>query len=288
MIASSLAFISDMHIAPVAAGAERAQSALDRPERRARRLGAALEEIRELGPAAVLLGGDNTNQPVDKEEYRDALLPFLRETPRPWFIIPGNHDVGSTVGWYHHDPDRMRKACRAFREALGPDRWVCEAAGFRIIGANSQIFGSELTDAEEQAAWLSDELERPTELVKAVFLHTPPYLVARDDRFDEGSEQMCLRPEAREPLLKILDGSPPQLLITAHAHRFWTARAPGWDWLGLPATALGQDEMINVPSHHLPDGDDRVGWVALRREGEGWGAEFHPLPEETRDAPSPV
>lgn len=75
-----LAFVCDMHIAPPSAGAERAQSDLDRPERRARRLRAALEEIRALGPSAVFFGGDNTNQPVDSAEYRDALLSFVRES----------------------------------------------------------------------------------------------------------------------------------------------------------------------------------------------------------------
>lgn len=272
-----LALVSDMHIAPESAGAERAQSDLDRPARRAARLAVALEEIRGLGPSAVFFGGDNTNQPVDRNAYRDALRPFLEKTPRPWHAIPGNHDIGSTVGWHHHDPARMKEACRVFCSAFGPDRWTCEAAGFRTIGVNSQIFGSGLADADEQATWLKAQLARPTHLLKAVFLHTPPYLVTPDDRFDDGSEQMCLRPEARRPLLDILHANPPALLITAHAHRFWVRREPAWDWLGLPATALGLEEMINVPSHHVPAGDDRVGWLALRREGTGWHADLHPV-----------
>ena len=155
-----LAFVSDMHIAPPSAGAERAQSDLDRPERRAQRLRAALEEIQGLGPSAVLSGGDNTNQPVDSAEYRDALPPFVRQTPEPWFIIPGNHDIGSTVGWHHHDPRRMSEALTALR------------------------------------------------------------------------------------------------------------------------AALGLAEMAVVPDYHVSPGDDRVAWVALRREGEGWRAELHPLGED--------
>ena len=111
-----LAFVSDMHIAPEEAGAERAQSALDRPGRRAARLQAAIAEIRTLHPSFVLFGGDNTNQPVERAEYRKALRPFLDQTPMPWRIIPGNHDIGSTVGWHHHDPEAMKAACRAFRD----------------------------------------------------------------------------------------------------------------------------------------------------------------------------
>lgn len=174
----------------------------------------------------------------------------------------------------------MSQALTAFRTALGPDRWTCDAAGFRIVGVNSQIFGADLAEADEQAAWLVDELATRTDLLKAVFIHTPPYLVRTDDRFDDGSEQMCLRPDARRPLLDILDANPPDLLITAHAHRFWRRREPSWEWLALPATALGLAEMVAVPDHHVPHGDDRVGWVALRREGEGWHAELHPVGEE--------
>ena len=276
-MAEFLAFVSDMHIAPDMAGAERAQSELDRPARRTKRLALALEEIRGLRPAAVFFGGDNANQPLDRIEYRHVLHPFLQATPKPWFIIPGNHDGGSTVGWHHHDPARMQEACRIFRQAFGPDRWTCDAAGFRVIGVNSQIFGSQLTDAAEQAAWLADELARPSDLPKAVFLHTPPYLATSEDRFDDGSEQMCLRPEARQPLLDILNAAPPALLITGHAHRFWKLRQPHWDWLGLPATALGLDEMVRVPDHNVPPGDDRVAWLALRREVRGWRAELHPI-----------
>lgn len=272
-----LAFVSDMHIAPEGAGEERAQSGLDRPRRRTARLTAALDEISESRPVAVCFGGDNTNQPVDRADYRDALLPFLEKTPSPWYMIPGNHDVGSTVGWHHHQPAAMQAACRAFRATFGPDRWIREAAGFRIIAVNSQIFGASIRGAEEQADWLKDELSRPTDLLKTVFLHTPPYLLTPDDEFDDGSEQMCLRPEARHPLLSILNAAPPQLLITAHAHRLWIRREPQWDWLGLPATALGLDEMVNVPSHNVPVGDDRVGWVALRREDKGWRARLHPV-----------
>lgn len=272
-----LAFVSDMHIAPESAGADRAQSDLDRPARRRARLTTALAHIRRLGPTAVFFGGDNANQPVDRPAYRETLQAFTDKTPCPWHAIPGNHDIGSTVGWHHHDPTHMAEARGVFRKTFGPDWWACEAEGFRILGVNSQIFGSELPAAAKQSHWLKENLAKPSEMLTTVYLHTPPYLQSPADRFEDGSEQMCLRPAAREPLLAILDSTPPDLLISAHVHRFWKRREPAWDWLGLPATALGLDEMAAVPDHNVPEGDNRVGWVALRREGEGWHAEFHPI-----------
>ena len=106
------------------------------------------------------------------------------------------------------------------------------------------------------------------------FAHELP---TRKARFDEGFEQMCLRPEARQPLRNILRPNPPALLITTHAHRLSVRREPAWDWLALPATALELDEMVDVPSHHVPASDDRVGWLALRRDGKGWHADLHPV-----------
>lgn len=87
-------------------------------------------------------------------------------------------------------------------------------------------------------------------------------------------------PVARKPLLDVLNQNPPQLVITAHAHRFWQRREPNWDWLGLPATAFGQHEMEAVASHRLPSGNDAIGWVAFQRAGDGWQAVHHKIVDE--------
>lgn len=271
-----IAIISDMHLAPADEPADWGQHSEDIASRRARHL---QEVHRQLTngppPAAILFGGDNANRPVDRPAYRSTAHDFMRRFPEPRFAIPGNHDVGSTVGWEEHDPNEMAEACAAFRQDW-QDRWVFEAAGFRVIGINSQLFGSGLPDEREQTKWLRAQLARPTDAIQVVFAHTPPYLKGPDDDFADGSEMMCLLPPARMPLLAVLDESPPDLLITAHAHRFWICNQPRWDWLGITSTALGQDEQIDVPSHHVPPGDDRTGWVALHRQADTWAARLHP------------
>jgi hypothetical protein len=91
-------------------------------------------------------------------------------------VIPGNHDVGSTAGWPHHDPDELEKACVAYGEEY-EEKWVLEKAGFRMIAFDSQIVGSGLEREKEQASWLRHELAKPTECIKTVFFHTPLYLI---------------------------------------------------------------------------------------------------------------
>ncbi len=274
-MADFLALVADMHLVPLEVGRERALSPLDNPSRRAARFGAARKQVERLRPKAVLFGGDNMHLSLTRDDVLRYGADFMARFPGPRYCIPGNHDIGSTVGWHHHDPEEMSEACAAFRVELGPDWWVLEAAGFRVLGVNSQVFGSFLPEAEEQIDWLRAELARPSSHLRAVFLHTPPYLKKPDDAFDDGSEQMCLRPQARAPLLEILNRYPPDLVISAHCHRFWTRKEPEWDWLGLPATSLGQSELDCVPHHNVPEGDDRVGWVALKRKGSGWTAEMH-------------
>jgi hypothetical protein len=178
------------------------------------------------------------------------------------------------MGWHHHDRDGLAAACAAFR-CDWDEWWAAEHAGFRVLGINTQISGSGLPEEGKQSAWLLEQLAAPRRLPLAVFGHTPLYLRDPEEDWDDGSEQMCLKPAARAPLLEILRRHPPDLLISAHAHRYWRARQESWEWLGVPATALGQDEMLAVPSHALPRGDDEVGWVELSHSEGSWESLRH-------------
>jgi len=274
-----IAIITDMHLEPLDGRNPQRRGIVTSPEVRTRNLETVYQDLASgESPEAVLFGGDNANQSVSRPDYRRYAHSFMKRFPAPVYALPGNHDVGSTAGWPHHDPDAMSEACLAFRQDWD-DWWLLEAAGFRILGINTQIFGSVLPEAEAQCRWLREHLSRPRQehLLTVVFGHTPPFLKSADDNFRDGSEQMCLQPEARRPLLDVLFSSPPDLLITAHAHRHWIRQLPDWTWMGLPTTAVGQKDMPTVPSHNLPEGDDHVGWIALSRDGGGWRVRFHRL-----------
>lgn len=217
---------------------------------------------------------------IHRPEYRDVARQLMDRFPQPWFAVPGNHDVGSCVGWHHHDTVQLSTAGAAFAETFGPANWTLEQARFRIIAVNNQIFGADIPDACKQAEWLADELAVESDLLRTVLFHTPPYLETPNDDFDDGSEMMCLHPAARKPLLDVLHQNPPQLLVMAHARRFWQKRGPNWGWLGLPATAFGQHELEAVPSRRLPSGDDAISWVELQRAGTVWKAVHYKVPDE--------
>lgn len=181
-----IAMVSDMHLEPLDADHPQRASITTSPLERTRNLEVVRRElVNGEPPAAVLFGGDNANQPVSRAAYRRYTHSLMNRFPGPVRVVPGNHDVGSTVGWDHHAPDAMSEACRAFREDWD-DWWVLEKAGFRIIGISTQIFGSALPEARTQCEWLREQLSRPRDLVPVVFGHTPPFLKGPDDDFHDG------------------------------------------------------------------------------------------------------
>ena len=264
-----IAIVADMHLAPIeSTGIDKPQSPEVLPERRMKHLESVLGEIvTGPTPAAVIFGGDCSNLLWSEPEYREYALNFMQRFPAPRYAVPGNHDVGLSVGSPRHNSEQMEVAYAAFREDWGGP-WELEAAGFRILGINTQLFGSDTPLTREQ------ELAEPSELLRVLFGHTPPFFHALDDDFNDGTELMMLPPTARKSMTEALAAHPLDLLITAHTHRFFMGRQSKWDWLGVPSTALGQDELW-VPTDNFPPGDDHVGWVSLRRDGSEWAAEMH-------------
>jgi len=270
-----VALIADMHLAPPeTAGIDKPQSPEDLPARRDRRLESVLAQLAAgPAPAAVIVGGDCSNEQWFRPDYADHARQCMKRFPAPCCAVPGNHDVGHSAGGKRFDPAEVESATAAFRADWGGP-WALDAAGFRFLGINTQLFGTDSASAREQARWLKEQLGKRTNLLRAVIGHTPPYFGDLADDFDDGTELMMLPEPARSAFHDALITHPPDLLITAHTHRFFVSRHAHWDWLGLPSTALGQDELW-IPTDHFPPGDDHVGWLSLRRDGAGWNALMH-------------
>lgn len=68
-------------------------------------------------------------------------MDWIRSLDREVLIVPGNHDVGDTAAIR---PDQTVDDARlaAWRDIVGPDRWVRDAAGSRLIGLNAMLLGS--------------------------------------------------------------------------------------------------------------------------------------------------
>ena len=107
-----IAVVSDMHLAPADEPEHFGQHPDDRPARRIQHLENVLREITSgPAPTAVLFGGDHMNQAVSDPAFLDITNSFMKRFPAPHYAIPGNHDVGSTIGWEGHDPKEMTTQC---------------------------------------------------------------------------------------------------------------------------------------------------------------------------------
>ena len=94
-----------------------------------------------------------------------------QQLPAPWFVIPGNHDVGDNGAEPWQDqpptPDRLER----FVERWGADRFSIDLDGWRILGANNLLVGTGLAAEEEQEDWLRQHLHGHDRV--ALFVHKP-------------------------------------------------------------------------------------------------------------------
>src|SRR5512143_2318773 len=81
-----------------------------------------ITELNELGPDAVVVSGDLTNEGFRPENQ--AWLAYAERIDAPLFTVPGNHD-SRNVGYVH------------FEELIGPRMWVHDVGDVRVVGVDS-------------------------------------------------------------------------------------------------------------------------------------------------------
>jgi 3',5'-cyclic AMP phosphodiesterase CpdA len=132
----------------------------------------------------------------------------------PVHAVPGNHDVGDEPPGQDAgqiiDANRLQR----WRSVFGADRFAFDAGGWRVLGINAQLLGSELPQEEEQDAWLDRELgaaARPVLLA----LHKPLFLQSSAE--SEKTER-TVNPAPRARLLRRLRTAPVQVVLSGHLH----------------------------------------------------------------------
>src|ERR1700761_3270624 len=129
---------------------------------------------------AVIVNGDLAINGPDSDAEMAFAATALTGLRGHVMALPGNHDVGDEPPG--QDPNQIINAGRLARwdRSFACDRWVLDAAGWRLVGINAQLFGSGLDREHTQAQWLDEQLSaagRPT----ALFLHKPLFVESPDD-----------------------------------------------------------------------------------------------------------
>ena len=144
----------------------------------------------------------------DLEMARD----WNAELPSVVLSIPGNHDVGD-LPTLNPSQGLNGEKLEQWRKTIGPDRWVRDVGGWRLIGLNTMLCSTGHPDEAEQLAWLEEQLTDDWPI--AIFSHKPLCI----DELDEGPcGYWTIAPEPRSRLVSLLAGKPVKLIASGHLH----------------------------------------------------------------------
>jgi 3',5'-cyclic-AMP phosphodiesterase len=191
----------------------------------------------------------------------------------PCRFIAGNHDCGESQDAPAHpalQPITHERRERYLKH-FGEDFWVLDVPGWRIVGMNAQLLGSELIDAAEQLDFLRDAADGSGDRRIALFVHKPLFHVAPHEDVIGGR---FINPEPRRQLLDIFKAKPPALVCSGHVHQYFSNRVRGTHHIWAPSTGF------IIPDARQPVyGLKQTGYVAHRLEADGThGSELVAVP----------
>ena len=218
-----------------------------------RRFDEAIAEVNAAKVDLVLIAGDLTDG--GKREQMELFKQKAKQLKAPVLFVPGNHDVGM-VGNGETKTSITPGKVKLFEQALGPNWFVQEKAGVRVVGINSCLFASGFKEEEDQWKFLEKEMAGPHKKPTLLLEHYPLFIKSVDEpRVGTWNVQ----PEQRKRLLALLRQAQVRAVLSGHLHYPITNRLDGILFLGNTTTAFG-----------LPRGKQPEGWMLLSvpREGE--------------------
>jgi 3',5'-cyclic AMP phosphodiesterase CpdA len=220
------------------------------------------EAIRKSKPDLLLNSGDISLDGASDEadlaaakRHHDGLGLVTR-------FLPGNHDLGDSHDAPSHgeapiDAGRRDRYVRHF----GEDWWSFDVPGWRIIGINAQLLGSNLEAAEDQHAAVGDAVVGLGRRKLALFLHKPLFDQDADETEITGR---FLNPVPRRLLLADLAAAVPSLVVCGHVHQYRETQTGGTRHVWGPSTGF------ILPDRWQPRyGLKEVGYVEHRLHADG-------------------
>lgn len=219
------------------------------------------QAIRDMHPDLVLNMGDVTLDGADSREDLLVAKQYHDGLGVPWVAIPGNHDVGDNQETGKPQVITAERRAR-WREIMGPDYWLRDVPGWRLLGIDCLLLGSDLREAPQQEAFISEAAATLGVRQLALFLHKPLYYDTLDDA--EISTH-GVNPAPRKQLLRALGGVVPRLVCSGHRHEYRERDAHGMHQIWAPAGSFTLSDWF-MPTR---GGVHVVGFVALALEADG-------------------
>jgi 3',5'-cyclic AMP phosphodiesterase CpdA len=213
--------------------------------------------LKRQQPDLVVHTGDVTVDGADQEDDMQHCAELMRSLGLPVLAVPGNHDVGD-AGDRHQPVDDVRLA--RWRRHLGPDRWVHDLEGWRLIGLNALLLGSDTAEETKQMEWLAAAMADAGGRKLGWFLHRPVFL----DSPDEGDTgYWSVKPAPRKRLLDLLRRHDVALVASGHLHRAHDRLHDGTRYVWGPSSGF----LVGPDMHPPMDGAAELGAVIYEFEG---------------------
>ena len=214
--------------------------------------------LRQIRPDLVVASGDVSLDGADIEADMALAAAAFGRLGVPLRAIPGNHDVGDHPERAPLQPVDDERLDRFLRH-MGPDRWVEDRPGWRLLGLDSQIMGAHPAEGS-QARIITEALATLGDRRLAVFIHKPFFAADPDETvFD----YWAVPPFARGPLRELM-GHPNLRLVASghlHLHREEMRGAVRYAWAPSVAFVVAPEEQTGLPGA-------RVCGFLLHRFGE--------------------
>ena len=223
------------------------------------RIGAALRESR---PDLVVNSGDISLDGADEEADLISARALNDVLDLPTRFLPGNHDLGDAQDAPSHGEAPIDASRRdLYVKHFGPDWWWFDVPGWRVLGIDSQLLGSDLAAAAEQEAAVAEVAVTLGQRRLALFLHKPLFDQSADEPAVTGR---FVNPRPRRALLAELGGAAPSLVACGHVHQYRTGIAGSTQHIWAASTAFvlpdelqpryGLKEVGYVEHRLMPDG----------------------------------
>lgn len=168
----------------------------------------AVDAINDLDADWVVVCGDLVNNGHDDEAVADFKA-ILAGFSMPVYLAPGNHDVGN---------EPTMATLDRYRRQYGPDYFVAEEHGFKLMILNTQLWKAPVEGASEaHDAWFKRELASSRQYAVPTLLisHYPPFTGAPD----EEESYYNLPPETRAAVLDLAKAAGVKAWLAGHVHK---------------------------------------------------------------------
>jgi 3',5'-cyclic AMP phosphodiesterase CpdA len=236
-----------------------------------------IERVNSMEPAFVVHLGDITHPIPISPDYGETALAFHKASEifsMPYYVVPGNHDVGEKIFPALPKLDEKititQRNIDLYEQHFGRQRFSFQHQECLFIVINSMLINSGLEEEKAQWDWLEQTLQNHAGNRAFVFSHYPLYLSAMDElaNYDNVDEP------GRSRMLDLLRQFNVEGFYAGHVHNFFYNYLDGMHQFVLPSTSIVRHDYLeffrSTPTREMGRFDTaKTGffWVDVFHEG---------------------